>query len=157
MPQITRSSGKSNAANASETLLDASLRAGISFPRSCRAGRRSSCRTQVMTATMQARPSASERVSVATGTGIAPVKAILESLADLPIQHQPRSIAVYWGGRHSADLYRTTTSLAADFRFAPALSSADNDWASARGHVQQVMLAMNPISLATPSTRAAPT
>ncbi len=149
MPQTMRSSGKSIAANTGETLLDASLRAGASLLYSCRTDRRSSCRTQVMAATTQAQhdetgPSANESVSVETGTGTVPDKAILESLAGLPTRHQPRSVAVHWGDNHSAGLYWTPSLLAADFRFIPALSSSDDDWTSARGHVQPVMLAHEP-------------
>ena len=78
-------------------------------------------------------------VLLATGTGIAPVKAILEGLSGLPAAAQPRSLTVYWGGRHREDLYwqpREQPGL----RFVPVLSRADGDWRGQRGHVQDVML-----------------
>jgi len=82
-------------------------------------------------------------VLLATGTGIAPVKAILEGLIRLNDETQPRSITVYWGGRHRRDLYwQPPDSL--HFRFIPVLSRADDGWTGARGHVQNVLLGDNP-------------
>ena len=83
-------------------------------------------------------------VFLATGTGIAPVKAILESLGTLPQEQQPRSIAVYWGGRTPSDLYWDPAALDVPHRFVPVLSRADADWSGARGHVQQALLADAP-------------
>ncbi len=82
-------------------------------------------------------------VLLATGTGIAPVKAILEGLVRLADEVQPRSITIYWGGRHRDDLYWQ----APDFprlRFVPVLSRADDAWHGARGHVQNVLLGDKP-------------
>ncbi|WP_426360118.1 2Fe-2S iron-sulfur cluster-binding protein [Pseudocolwellia sp. HL-MZ19] len=42
---------------------------------------------------------------LATGTGIAPIHALLETLEYLPENHQPRSITVIWGGRKGEDFY----------------------------------------------------
>lgn len=80
-----------------------------------------------------------ELVLLATGTGIAPVKAIIEGLSTLAVQSQPRRVTVYWGGRHPADLYWSVPDLAG-LRFVPVLSRADASWSGARGHVQDVML-----------------
>jgi CDP-4-dehydro-6-deoxyglucose reductase len=82
-------------------------------------------------------------VLLATGTGIAPVKAILEGLARAPADEQPRSITLYWGGRHPEDLYWQAPSQPG-LRFVPVLSRAGPQWAGARGHVQDVMLAASP-------------
>lgn len=78
-------------------------------------------------------------VLLATGTGIAPVKAILEGLSAMPADAQPRSMTVYWGGRHREDLYWQPPEMEG-LRFVPVLSRADGDWTGARGHVQDVML-----------------
>ena len=78
-------------------------------------------------------------VLLATGTGIAPVKAILEGLALAAADTQPRSITLYWGGRHPEDLYWQAPSQPG-LRFVPVLSRAGPQWAGARGHVQDVML-----------------
>lgn len=78
-------------------------------------------------------------VLLATGTGIAPAKAILEGLASTPLHEQPRSITLYWGGRHPEDLYWQAPSQSG-VRFVPVLSRAGPQWAGARGYVQDVML-----------------
>ncbi len=85
-------------------------------------------------------------VLLATGTGIAPVKAILEGLSTHSAEAQPRSVTVYWGGRHREDLYWQPggfDSLSA-FRFVPVLSRATDGWTGERGHVQDVMLRQHP-------------
>lgn len=79
-------------------------------------------------------------VFLATGTGIAPVKAMLEALTTLPQNQQPVSVTVLWGGRTPADLYIDLPSLPSHYQFVPVLSRADKDWAGARGHVQEVLL-----------------
>lgn len=91
-------------------------------------------------------------VFLATGTGIAPVKAMLEGLAAAATARgpaeAPRSITTYWGGRTPPDLYWDAASLAAcgevPHRFVPVLSRADATWAGARGHVQDVFMADDP-------------
>jgi len=82
-------------------------------------------------------------VLLATGTGIAPVKAILEGLPALPADAQASSVTVYWGGRLPEDLYWQPPPMA-NLRFVPVLSRAGEHWAGARGHVQDVMLADHP-------------
>ena len=42
---------------------------------------------------------------LATGTGIAPINALLETIEYLPENHKPRSITVIWGGRKGEDFY----------------------------------------------------
>lgn len=77
-------------------------------------------------------------VMVATGTGIAPIKAILESLLD---NDDCPPISLYWGMRTAADLY-LAEEIAAwadrlfEFQFVPVLSAADDTWTGARGYVQ---------------------
>lgn len=85
-------------------------------------------------------------VLLATGTGIAPVKAILEGLATQPAEAQPRSVTVYWGGRRPEDLYWQPEGFEDQgaFRFVPVLSRAGGDWVGERGHVQDVALRRHP-------------
>lgn len=78
-------------------------------------------------------------VFLATGTGIAPVKAMLEELDTQTAA--PRSVTVYWGGRVPADLYWDTRGVGTAHRFAPVLSRAAAAWDGARGHVQDLLLA----------------
>jgi CDP-4-dehydro-6-deoxyglucose reductase len=80
-------------------------------------------------------------VFLATGTGIAPVKSMLESVETLPIENKPHSITIYWGGRKPSDLYWDVNSVMGAHRYVPVLSRAGSDWSGARGYVQQVLLA----------------
>lgn len=77
-------------------------------------------------------------VFLATGTGIAPVKAILEGMQSLRVR--TRSVSVFWGGRHPEDLYWDPSTCSLPHDFVPVLSRAADTWAGARGHVQQAVL-----------------
>jgi CDP-4-dehydro-6-deoxyglucose reductase len=79
-------------------------------------------------------------VFLATGTGIAPVKAMLEQLATAPLDKQPLSATLYWGGRAPQDLYADPREWHPSFRYVPVLSRAPGDWTGARGHVQKALL-----------------
>lgn len=78
---------------------------------------------------------------VATGTGLAPLKAMLESLMDDP---DCPPVSLYWGGRTSADLYfhdeiAQWAQRLYEFRYVPVLSRADERWAGRRGYVQHAV------------------
>jgi CDP-4-dehydro-6-deoxyglucose reductase len=81
---------------------------------------------------------------LATGTGIAPVKAILASMKDLAPAQQPRSVTVLWGGRTPEDLYFDVAAVFGGAKFFPVLSRADALWMGARGYVQQNLLLLLP-------------
>ncbi len=83
-------------------------------------------------------------VFLATGTGIAPVKAMLESVATLPADQQPQSILVIWGGRTEEDLYFDIQSMLAGQVFVPVLSRPSLGWSGKKGYVQDVFVSMNP-------------
>lgn len=85
-------------------------------------------------------------VMVATGTGIAPLKSMLEHM--LPDPGCP-PVALFWGARTPADLYLhdALTELATrypDFTYTPVLSRADDAWDGSRGYVQQAVVAACP-------------
>jgi CDP-4-dehydro-6-deoxyglucose reductase len=82
-------------------------------------------------------------VFLATGTGIAPVKAILEDLARCAGKLRPESIHVLWGGRTRDDLY-WNADIGLDLQYTPVLSRPPGDWAGARGYVQHVLLERKP-------------
>ena len=79
-------------------------------------------------------------VFLATGTGIAPILAMLLQLSTTEQAQQPRSVTLYWGGRHREDLYIDPTVSAPVLRYVPVLSRGDVDWTGAHGHVQDVLI-----------------
>lgn len=87
------------------------------------------------------RPSqASQLVLLATGTGIAPIRAMLEQLANNPAANTYRQVHVYWGGRTEQDIYWTPDYSALPLRFVPVLSRSPYS-AGAKGYVQEAALA----------------
>ncbi len=78
-------------------------------------------------------------IFLATGTGIAPILSLLRHLATLPGGEQPRSVALYWGGRHRADHYLDPRPVLPGMRYVPVISRGDAAWEGARGHVQDVL------------------
>lgn len=78
-------------------------------------------------------------IFLATGTGMAPIKAMLEGMVAGPKEHQPRSVRVYWGGRVPQDLYWSVSEIDLEVEYTPVLSRADSSWLGARGYVQQAV------------------
>lgn len=80
-------------------------------------------------------------VMVATGTGLAPLKSMLEALMD---DDDCPPVSLYWGARTEADLYMHADIPAwadrlYEFNYVPVLSRASTGWAGRRGHVQQAV------------------
>ncbi len=83
-------------------------------------------------------------VMVASGTGFAPVKAILEHMQFKGIT---RPVTLYWGGRRPADLYQSAwleaqlTSMP-NLRYVPVVSDAlpEDNWVGRTGFVHQAVL-----------------
>lgn len=80
---------------------------------------------------------------VATGTGLAPIKSMLESLMDDP---DCPPVWLYWGMRSAADLYlhdeiASWGERLYDFQYVPVLSRAGDDWQGRRGHVHDAVAA----------------
>lgn len=79
---------------------------------------------------------------VATGTGLAPIKSMIESLMDDP---DCPPVALYWGMRTEGDLYLHHDIPAwgerlYEFQYVPVLSRAGEGWQGRRGYVQQAVL-----------------
>ena len=89
-------------------------------------------------------PGGLDLIFLATGTGIAPVKAILKSMAQTPSEQQPKTVTVVWGGRNSQDLYFNVADIAGSHTYIPVQSRPSDDWTGAKGYVQDVLLATNP-------------
>lgn len=83
-------------------------------------------------------------VFLATGTGIAPVKAIVESLPYAAVDQRPRSVTILWGGRQRTDHYLDIPTLPGEHRYIPVLSRPDPEWNGATGYVQDTLLDLEP-------------
>ncbi|MCA3256150.1 MAG: NAD(P)H-flavin reductase [Alphaproteobacteria bacterium] len=77
-------------------------------------------------------------VLLATGTGIAPVRALLEDIAG---QSVDRPVFAYWGTRSREDFFWSPDPAGQAITFEPVLSRADPSWSGARGYVQDALLA----------------
>lgn len=80
-------------------------------------------------------------VVVVTGTGLAPAKAILESLMDDP---DCPPVWLYWGARSEADLYlhdeiQQWGARLYEFQYVPVLSRPGIGWAGRQGYVQHAV------------------
>ncbi|MBP6019036.1 MAG: 2Fe-2S iron-sulfur cluster binding domain-containing protein [Burkholderiaceae bacterium] len=80
-------------------------------------------------------------VMVANGTGLAPIKAILESLLD---NDDCPPVSLYWGMRTEEELYlrdeiESWKNRLYEFNFVPVLSKGGPQWQGRRGHVQQAV------------------
>uniref|UniRef100_UPI0040489365 FAD-binding oxidoreductase n=1 Tax=Algoriphagus sp. TaxID=1872435 RepID=UPI0040489365 len=81
-------------------------------------------------------------IFLATGTGIAPVKAILEWVNQNANDFTSKNIWVFYGARYDQDLYWNPIELNTipNFKFIPVLSRPSNQWRGERGYVQDVLL-----------------
>ena len=84
-------------------------------------------------------------VLLASGTGFAPIKAIIEQAI---AQKNTRPMTLYWGGRRPSDLYLQAlceewARSVAGFRYIPVVSNAlpDDDWQGRSGFVHQAVMA----------------
>lgn len=79
-------------------------------------------------------------VFLATGTGIAPIKAILEQLQADPELVAGKKVWVYWGGRHAQDIYWAPEVGSLAVSFVPVLSRPGSGWEGCTGYVQDVLV-----------------
>lgn len=78
-------------------------------------------------------------IFLATGTGMAPVKAMLESLTSLSPDQMPQSVTVFWGGRYIQDLYLDVLDMPGAQSYIPVLTR-EPLWRGERGYIQDVLL-----------------
>lgn len=83
-------------------------------------------------------------VMLASGTGFAPIKAIVEHMAHQNIQ---RPVTLYWGGRRPADLYMSELAehwakTLPNFKFIPVVSDAlpEDGWIGRTGFVHRAVM-----------------
>jgi CDP-4-dehydro-6-deoxyglucose reductase len=83
-------------------------------------------------------------VLLASGTGFAPIKAIVDHMAHKQIS---RPVVLYWGGRRARDLYMHELAASwaqgmADFRYVPVISDAlpEDGWTGRTGFVHEAVM-----------------
>jgi CDP-4-dehydro-6-deoxyglucose reductase/3-phenylpropionate/trans-cinnamate dioxygenase ferredoxin reductase subunit len=81
-------------------------------------------------------------ILIATGTGFAPIKSIIESCIKL---QSARPVHLYWGGRTPADLYMKDlverwSAQHPWFNFTPVISRPPETWCGRTGHVHLAVL-----------------
>lgn len=88
------------------------------------------------------RQSRNDLIFLATGTGFAPIKAMVEELIS---SQDPRKIFIYWGGRFREDIYSELPGLWSSqhdhVTFCPILSRENPGWKGRVGYVQHSVLA----------------
>lgn len=84
-------------------------------------------------------------ILLASGTGFAPIKALMEHLIFIESQ---RPVTLYWGGRRPTDLYMHTlceawTQTLPHFKYVPVISNAEaaDAWQGRTGFVHQAVMA----------------
>jgi CDP-4-dehydro-6-deoxyglucose reductase len=79
-------------------------------------------------------------VFLATGTGIAPVKALLEELAADPERAAQHRLTVFWGNREAESFCWDPVGLGLDVGVHHLLSGPDTRWSAARGYVHDAAI-----------------
>lgn len=77
-----------------------------------------------------------EILMLATGTGIAPIKALLEELSKEPQRAARHRLRVFWGNREAENFCWDGVGLGLDVTFHHVLSGDDAGWDGPRGYVQ---------------------
>jgi CDP-4-dehydro-6-deoxyglucose reductase len=77
---------------------------------------------------------------MATGTGISPVKAILEQMNDNNTGLLTKNIFLFFGGRFLEDLFWKPEFSNINVNFIPVLSRSEQGWDGSVGYVQDILL-----------------
>jgi ferredoxin-NADP reductase len=91
------------------------------------------------------RPPLRDTIFIATGTGIAPYRSMLQWLFADPSRHQSKRFSLLFGNRFEKDIYYHDEflRLAAEhknFEYLPTLSRGSAEWKGLRGYVQEHVL-----------------
>ena len=84
-------------------------------------------------------------IFLATGTGIAPIKAILENLIKSEALSQDKTFWLFFGARYQNDLFWDPRDLG-DFnniKYIPVLSRAEDEWEGEHGYIQNIVIKQN--------------
>jgi CDP-4-dehydro-6-deoxyglucose reductase len=81
-------------------------------------------------------------IFLATGTGIAPIKAILESINLQDKMYQNKKFWVYNGAKYDSDLFWKPDELniIPNLKYIPVLSRANESWNGEKGYVQEIVI-----------------
>jgi CDP-4-dehydro-6-deoxyglucose reductase, E3 len=78
-------------------------------------------------------------IFLATGTGIAPVMAMIESIEKMPTNVRPKSVQLYWGARYEHDFYCHPKEILNELIYTPVLSLKNDNWSGKYGYIQDVL------------------
>ena len=79
-------------------------------------------------------------VFLATGTGVAPIKSILEGLDKSYEQYQNKIFWVIVGARYQDNLLWEPKLKNLNIKYIPVISRPENDWGGEKGYVQDIVL-----------------
>jgi CDP-4-dehydro-6-deoxyglucose reductase len=79
-------------------------------------------------------------IFLATGTGVAPIKAILESIAYSPDEYQKKNLWLFVGAQYKKDLFWTPSLDKLNIKYIPVLSRQKNEWDGEKGYVQDIVI-----------------
>jgi CDP-4-dehydro-6-deoxyglucose reductase len=79
-------------------------------------------------------------VFLATGTGIAPIKSILENMEQNNLEIKNKNIYLFFGGRTKEDLFWEPKFKNIKIHFIPVLSRTENNWNGEKGYIQDVLI-----------------
>jgi CDP-4-dehydro-6-deoxyglucose reductase len=84
-------------------------------------------------------------IFLATGTGIAPIKAILESVSLCSQKYENKKFWIFNGARYESDLFWRPNELNAisNLKYIPVLSRASEDWNGEKGYIQDIVIKQN--------------
>jgi CDP-4-dehydro-6-deoxyglucose reductase len=84
-------------------------------------------------------------IFLSTGTGLAPIKAILESMTETLKKSSNKKYWLFSGARYEEDLFWYPKELTgiSNFDYIPVLSRAFEDWKGEKGYVQDILIKQN--------------
>jgi CDP-4-dehydro-6-deoxyglucose reductase len=84
-------------------------------------------------------------IFLATGTGVAPIKAILESIIETPNKFSTKKIWIFSGARNESDIFWQPNELneIPNLKYIPVLSRASEVWKGEKGYVQDILIKQN--------------
>jgi CDP-4-dehydro-6-deoxyglucose reductase len=84
-------------------------------------------------------------IFLATGTGVAPIRAILENLSKTVNEFTNKNLWLFVGGRYEKDLFWNPSELSSidNLKYIPVLSRPSKMWEGEKGYVQDIVVKLN--------------